>query len=151
MNNPTLLAELQRLFDCHQYSPGQAFDALIGLRREGVTIEHIKAALTGLTPANATTPIPLEPTQTNGAPNARTTKDPGAFTDTTIADFGKYRGDKFVDIPSSYFQWLYDNAPRDPRMKQYCITRLGIKTTTQTEFNNPVIQPKPETENDIPF
>lgn len=31
------------------------------------------------------------------------------FTDSSKMPFGKYKGDRLIDIPASYLLWLYEN------------------------------------------
>lgn len=31
------------------------------------------------------------------------------LTDSSLMPFGKYKGDKLIDIPASYLLWLYEN------------------------------------------
>lgn len=31
------------------------------------------------------------------------------LTDSSIMPFGKYQGDRLIDIPASYLLWLYEN------------------------------------------
>lgn len=31
------------------------------------------------------------------------------FTDSSLMPFGKYKGDRLIDVPGSYLLWLYEN------------------------------------------
>ncbi len=48
------------------------------------------------------------------------------FTDTTIINFGKHKGQKLANVPANYLLWLYDNNKCDGSLRAYIRENLDI-------------------------
>lgn len=46
--------------------------------------------------------------------------------DNSPMPFGKYKGQKLIDVPASYFLWLYDNNYSYGNIKDYIIDNLDV-------------------------
>ena len=116
MNTQEIIKSITALIDCEKYSPGQAFDALLDLRREKITPNDIAKAFGG-----SFTLQPDEPKKAFVEPPT------GPVTDDTVCWFGKFRGVRMGDIDIGYFQWLWKQRPlKDQRMEPYVKKRLNI-------------------------
>jgi hypothetical protein len=102
-------AAIVRLLDCEQYSPGQAFDALLELRRNKIHPGDVAVALAEKTTTNSVT--------------IATSTDP--LTDESPMPWGKYRGKRLIDVPVDYWRWLI--AQPQPIHDQRLVTWLTFK------------------------
>jgi len=41
------------------------------------------------------------------------------LTDESLMPWGKYKGDKMINVPASYLVWLYENNKCDRLVKEY--------------------------------
>lgn len=41
------------------------------------------------------------------------------LTDNDLMPFGKYKGDKMINVPASYLLWLYENDKCNGTVKKY--------------------------------
>lgn len=48
------------------------------------------------------------------------------FTDETLMPFGKYKGEKLINVPASYLLWLYDNGKCYGALKEYIEDNLDV-------------------------
>ena len=46
------------------------------------------------------------------------------LTDGSLMPFGKYKGDKMVNVPASYLLWLYENNKCSGVVREYIIENL---------------------------
>ena len=46
--------------------------------------------------------------------------------DTDLMPFGKYKGDKMINVPASYLLWLYDNNKCYGTIKEYIVDNLDV-------------------------
>lgn len=55
------------------------------------------------------------------------------LTDESPMLFGKYKGDKMVNVPASYLMWLYDNNKCNAEVREYIKENLDV---LQKEIKN---------------
>lgn len=48
------------------------------------------------------------------------------LTDSSPMPFGKYKGDKMINVPSAYLIWLYDNGKCSGILKEYIADNLDV-------------------------
>lgn len=100
MTSQAILAELKKIVD-QGITAGQAFDAIVNLRREQVTWAQIEQAF------SATPDTPLKDADTE-------------LNDDSPMPFGKYAGKPMRDIDAGYLHWLWGQRPiKDARVERY--------------------------------
>jgi hypothetical protein len=59
--------------------------------------------------------------------------------DTDIIDFGKYKGEKFGNVPASYLLWLYENDRCTPMARDYVKNNLDVlkKEANRNPYRGP--------------
>lgn len=99
MNTETLQLRLETLFGGHA-SPGQAFDALLDMRQNGVTLAIVKAHLAGVA-------VQLDlPAGNTPTPQMRQSPQNGPMTSDSLMPFGRHAGKVLKDVPMDYIRWL---------------------------------------------
>jgi uncharacterized protein (DUF3820 family) len=53
-------------------------------------------------------------------------KKTNSYTDDTLMQFGKYKGEKLIDVPASYLLWLYDNHKCYGELKDYIEENMDV-------------------------
>lgn len=46
--------------------------------------------------------------------------------DNSIMPFGKYKGEKMIDVPADYLLWLYENNKSKGELKAYIEDNLDV-------------------------
>lgn len=46
--------------------------------------------------------------------------------DNSIMPFGKYKGEKLIDVPADYLLWLYENNKAKAELKAYIEDNLDV-------------------------
>ena len=141
-----ILTQLGRLFGGE--TPGQAFDAIMDMRREGVTLADVRAAFDG-------TPMPT------AAPKARcVAPGEGPYNDDTAMPWGKHRGTRLADVDPGYWRWLQkqDEPIRDKRLAAWLTARKGQPPRVATssmddpeEASVDMVDNPPMEGDDVPF
>jgi len=50
----------------------------------------------------------------------------GKLTDESPMPWGKYKGDKMIDVPAYYLMWLYENKHYSKDVKEYIDDNLDV-------------------------
>ena len=50
----------------------------------------------------------------------------GYLTDNDPIPWGKYKGDKMINVPASYLIWLYDNNKCDEEVRRYIEDNMDV-------------------------
>jgi len=57
----------------------------------------------------------------------------GYLTDNDPMPWGKYKGDKMINVPASYLIWLHTNNKCDKEVKQYIEDNMDVLTKEQED------------------
>ncbi len=112
MNSTEIVKQLSLIFG-DGATPGQAFDAIMNMRREGVTLDEARSAMGNeritLPAKTDLSKLPIDPKRDNSE---------RCYTNSTLMPWGKWRGKPLNSVPDDYWVWLLKQPEpiRDKRL-----------------------------------